>query len=97
MTPRPCIESGCPAYAIPKRARCQVHDLARRRDGTLTGARGTSREWAKARKLAWTRGRGLCAACGEPADAVHHKDENPFNHGQDNLELRCDSCHREVH
>ena len=98
MTPRPCIEPGCPYYAIGDRARCRKHDRERRKDGTLTGARGTSREWERARREALRRSDRRCSRCYAvwPLD-VHHMDGDPFNHDQANLEVLCQTCHREVH
>ena len=102
MTPRPCIESGCPDYAIPERARCRSHDLARRRDGTLTGARGTSREWARRRAAGrWSgpgssatavwrpRPRSSTTATGTPSTTTSGTSGRSANTAID--------CHHEVH
>jgi hypothetical protein len=41
---------------------------------------------------------GQCQSCGEKeACDRHHKDGNPFNHDQRNIELLCRKCHCRTH
>lgn len=48
----------------------------------------TSRQIARAKKS-----KGPCERCGGPAKLVHHKDEDPFNNEDGNLENLCSPCH----
>lgn len=39
-----------------------------------------------------------CSVCGKEEDLqIHHKDGNPANNRQDNLEVQCYSCHKKAH
>lgn len=48
------------------------------------------RQSAKKRKA-------LCELCKKPAHHVHHRDENPVNNADSNLQSLCASCHSRSH
>ena len=64
-----------------------------------------SSSWHKVRQLVIINAHGLCAACNEPGNIVHHithlnqdniNDDN-ITLGLDNLTLLCLDCHNIVH
>jgi hypothetical protein len=63
----------------------------------LTGRRGTSKEWRRARGLSLWRHNHRCLECGAEATEVHHVDGDASNHRQSNLRPLCHACHREAH
>jgi hypothetical protein len=82
------------------------HEAGRRADSSVTGRRGTSPEWRRARGLALWLATKTCQDCGLTEDEVKrlgghlevdHLDGDPLNNGQGNLRVRCDSCHRRHH
>jgi hypothetical protein len=108
MATRPCIERRCPRYAKPGGSRCEEHESEferrRRADPMLTGRRGTSAEWARARGLALWRARYTCQGCRRTKREVqrlggrlevHHRDGDATNNRQGNLAVLCSlGCHR---
>lgn len=40
---------------------------------------------------------GPCVLCSKTGDAVNHKDRNPFNESEENLERLCNQCHSRQH
>lgn len=106
--PRPCVEHRCPAYAVPGKSRCATHEARheakRRADPGVTGRRGTSPEWRRARGLCLYRFKHTCQGCGRTLPQivaldgkleVHHKDGDSNNNAQGNLEPLCTlGCHR---
>jgi hypothetical protein len=108
IIPRPCIEHGCTAYAVPGKARCTTHyaqfEATRRADPHLTGRRGSTPEWRRARGLALWRFKRTCQDCHRTQGQiealkgkleVHHIDGDPSNNAQGNLLPLCSlGCHQ---
>lgn len=101
---RPCLERGCPEYALPGKSRCEEHQAQARK----TGARspGTTAAWRKARQIALDRAGHRCEKCGRTeaqarADGtwleVHHRDGAGVRaqvHDQAQLQVLCRKpCH----
>ena len=64
---RGCIERlpdgrGCPSYALPGKARCELHQREAMANRNLSP--GTTPEWRRARKLALERAGHRCSKCG---------------------------------
>ncbi len=108
--PRPCIHRRCPEYSVPGGSRCATHlaefEAKRRADPELTGRRGTSPEWRRARGLSLWRHGNCCLDCGDPLAAIQargdklevdHVDGDANNNRQSNLEPRCTPCHLAKH
>ncbi|MBA3546069.1 MAG: HNH endonuclease [Nannocystis sp.] len=105
---RPCLTSRCPEYAVPGESRCQEHqaewEAQRRADPNLTGRRGTTAEWRRARGLSLWRHKRTCQDCGLTEAQlrlvngrleVHHVDGDATNNRQSNLVPLCSlGCHR---
>lgn len=95
--------------ALPGESRCADHLAAwkletARRDNERRGSsseRGYGGSWQKIRD--WKlRESPLCEACmregrPNPAQVVHHKDENQRNNAPENLESMCRDCHERHH
>lgn len=111
MTQRPCLGVNgrrCPNLTTGSRCpACRAEfEAGRRSDPNLTGRRGTSAEWRRARGLALHRAGHRCERCGRCADQlpdnqyleVHHVDGDHRNNRQGNLRVLCggagDTCHR---
>ena len=43
------------------------------------------------------KARGKCEICGDPANSIHHIDENKANHNIDNFLAVCNHCHKVLH
>lgn len=87
-------ERYCPEH---QRQAEQAYDAQR---GTATN-RGYDRTWAKVRAMKMSRD-PLCERClvhglTVAAVLVHHRDRNPRNNLDENLESLCDPCHDEEH
>jgi 5-methylcytosine-specific restriction endonuclease McrA len=101
---RPCLVHRCPEYAVTGQSYCKAH-LYRRNERGLTGARGTSGQWRKIRKLALQHARYRCADCRrkitdlEPTEKleVHHVDGDSSNNVAENLKVLCTRCHKDRH
>jgi 5-methylcytosine-specific restriction endonuclease McrA len=102
---RPCIEFRCPEYTLA--TRCEKHqaefEAKRRANPSLTGRRGTTADWRRARGLALWRAGYRCRDCGisqKELEAqgksleVHHVDGDAHNDRQSNLRPLCPPCHR---
>jgi 5-methylcytosine-specific restriction protein A len=102
---RPCIEPRCPEYT--HETRCEKHkaefEKARRANPQLTGRRGSSATWRRARGLSLWRHGHRCQHCGlSKAELltqglkleVHHVDGDARNDRQSNLLPLCETCHR---
>jgi 5-methylcytosine-specific restriction protein A len=100
--PRPCRKPGCRKLSKDGSGWCEEHRGADKkqadvRRGTAT-ERGYDWQWQKARK--WKlRESPLCERCikPRPAELVHHRDRNPRNNAQENLESLCQYCHEIEH
>jgi 5-methylcytosine-specific restriction endonuclease McrA len=101
---RPCLVHRCTEYAVTGQSYCRKH-LRTRLDRGLTGARGTSAQWRRMRKLALQQHRFRCIDCGRKVTdlapkeklEVHHADGNPLNNALVNLKVLCTRCHRKRH
>lgn len=99
----PCNHPGC--HELTNARFCAEHarqEMARyeAQRGTAT-ERGYDGQWAKARSVKLSRN-PLCERCLAQgriiaAVLVHHRDRNPKNNAEDNLESLCDPCHDEEH
>ncbi|MFH1672933.1 MAG: HNH endonuclease [Pseudomonadota bacterium] len=58
--------------------------------------RGYTATWAKVRTVKLSRD-PLCERCGAAAVLVHHRDRNPRNNHEENLESLCKDCHVKEH
>jgi 5-methylcytosine-specific restriction endonuclease McrA len=110
VTPiKPCLVHRCTGYAPKGRSRCPTHEAefeaARRANPDLTGRRGTSPEWRRARGLSLWRHKHTCQKCGvtqavlksrRESLEVHHVDGDASNNRQSNLLPLCPSCHRDL-
>jgi 5-methylcytosine-specific restriction endonuclease McrA len=100
MAVRPCIERGCPEYTTG--TRCVKHQAARearrRADPDLTGRRGSTWTWRKARARRIAHDHHTCQRCRRHETTiellgghleVHHRDGNPAHNEMTNLETVC--------
>ena len=65
MPKRPCLEAGCPAFAVPGKPRCPTHD----RGNTTARGYGYRYQQARARLLANSP---VCHWCDAPATTADH-------------------------
>jgi 5-methylcytosine-specific restriction endonuclease McrA len=107
-TIRPCIERRCTEYT--EGTRCERHqaewEARRRADPSVTGRRGTSGAWRRARAAALRRDENTCQGCGLDAAEValrdghlevHHLDGNAMHNALENLLTLCTlGCHGEA-
>lgn len=102
---RACSYPRCPNLVRGKSRYCEEHDGLTRREYDRT--RGSSRErgytgtWEKVRK-SFLASCPLCERCEESgqvkvASIVHHRDRNPRNNIESNLEALCNDCHEREH
>lgn len=100
---RPCAEPGCSAMVTG--TRCEAHARKTRkaydaRRGSTT-ERGYGANWRKVRRWYLSRHpnceRCLAEKTMEPAALVHHRDRNPFNNSESNLEALCHRHHEIEH
>jgi 5-methylcytosine-specific restriction endonuclease McrA len=100
--PKRCLLHACIEYAQPGESYCATHLIARektrRKDPTLTGRRGTSGPWRKARTKALARAKWHCEGCGKSFRTiaragghleVHHVDGDAHNSEPENLQVLC--------
>jgi 5-methylcytosine-specific restriction protein A len=103
MPRRPCLERGCPRFAIPGEARCETH----RRPGQWRGwrgstRRGSTRQWRAQRARVLARDRGICQlrlpCCTVLATTVDHRVPvsvtGTEDVSDDGLQSACVQCHR---
>lgn len=93
--PKPCTVPGCP-----NKQPCKVHNKPRtwnRDKRPQSQERGYGSDWQKARKIALKRHDFVCQRCGRRAQLVHHRDHDPANNDQSNLEPLCRDCHEAHH
>jgi 5-methylcytosine-specific restriction endonuclease McrA len=100
MPVRPCLghpgKPRCPKYALKGQSRCEGCLQAIR--PLLTGARGTSPEWSRARKKALERDKHRCRICESTLELeVHHLDRDARNNDLMNLVTLCGVHHKEAH
>jgi 5-methylcytosine-specific restriction endonuclease McrA len=108
---RPCmgvsLDDRCPEYALAHESRCSDckarFEAKRRADPNVTGRRGTTAEWRRARGLKLWRqkqklGHNACQKCRRTdwSLEVHHADGDSSNNAQKNLVILCSVCHREA-
>ena len=101
---RPCKYPGCRKLSH-NGCYCEEHQKKKVRDydrqrGTPP-ERGYDSNWQKVRKMKIDTN-PLCERCKKKgrvvvAKLVHHKDRNPRNNSQENLESLCVPCHEEEH
>ncbi|MBA4417239.1 MAG: HNH endonuclease [Syntrophus sp. (in: bacteria)] len=93
-----CNYQGCKALTIERF--CEPHKKAVEKayDATRGTAaeRGYNSTWAKVRTMKLNAD-PLCERCGYVAVLVHHKDRNPRNNREENLESLCKEDHVKEH
>jgi 5-methylcytosine-specific restriction endonuclease McrA len=100
MTVRPCIERDCPRL-VKDATRCPecaaAHERKRKARG-LTGKRGSTHRWRKARRRALIRDGYRCVRCDCPYPLeVDHINGDPEDHRLENLQTLCVKCHHDKH
>jgi 5-methylcytosine-specific restriction protein A len=93
-----CLETTKERYCIWHQKKFD-RDYEKKRE--TAAERGYDANWAKVREIKLNTD-PLCERCmvqgnDMAADLVHHKDHNPKNNREWNLESLCDGCHREEH
>ena len=61
-----------------------------------SGERGYTHQWSKVRTMKLNAA-PLCQRCGQAAVLVHHRDRDPKNSIEANLESMCSDCHVKEH
>lgn len=100
---RPCSYPGC--SSLTPKGYCTVHERTERQRYELSrgtaARRGYDATWMRLRKLKLNND-PLCQRCtgrsiSVAATLVHHKDRNPRNNTEENLESLCVGCHDREH
>ncbi|HEY3587234.1 MAG TPA: HNH endonuclease signature motif containing protein [Myxococcaceae bacterium] len=93
LRPHLCAEPGCPEI-VEGAGRCPAHQ-GKGDWGRFQGAGAYGAAWRRARNAYLAQHPG-CERCPAPATQVHHRNHDPTNHNEANLESLCDACHRTI-
>jgi len=103
--PHECRKPGC--HVLTNTPYCEEHTRPRestQKPRESTTDRGYGHSWQKRREAYLARAENvLCRRCtaagirGIRAELIHHKDGNPHNNDESNLEPLCNDCHERHH
>ncbi len=98
MVLKPCRQPGCPE--LTKEGYCEKHRPREQRPDK--NERGYGYAWEHKIRPRKMRHNPMCERCSSlkhpvPATLVHHRDRNPRNNSDSNLESLCAQCHAREH
>ncbi len=101
MVVRPCRVGGCSGFAQ-RNGYCEKHYRPRDKHGPTSRDRGYDYAWQRHIRPRKLRESPLCERCRAQgravrADLVHHRDRDPMNNAESNLESLCRGCHAREH